>query len=1160
MSLVISLGAATAKAGEAETSSSEVLTEDERKKREALLEAKSRAQTDKIKSKLPDIGGGNTSKAEAEANRRLAESAAAKATTVAKNFVASSQNNSTALTPDLKNQVVQEVVNTGLSAGVQAAKSSGNPFLGNLTGSASWSEDGGLDFNLQTIGVLSGEGIGNNWLLQVGAHNELDRPTGNVGLVYRYVTPDKKALFGANVFYDHDFQAGANRVGVGVEAATQSTRWFANTYAPLSDSWYDVKDNDDIQERAASGYDLGITYSPSKLPGLDLTLKGTWWQGERVDVFGTGNTLENPNVWSAKIAWSPVPLIGVSVEHDKAIGGPSDTKLMLNFNYKFGVPMSQQTLTGAVGYLDAENDPEGTHTYQWYRADNAAGTTNRVAIASATALTYVVTADDQGKFLVFGVVPKATTGTPNVGLEAFKVTTIAVPASKPVAYDLSIEGNAVVGQTLRALYKYRDDENDLESGTTFQWCRSSVTCSIGDNTGIEYVVKASDVGHKLVFNVTPKSATGTTATRTGNVVWSAETAVVTGTAPTMTDPTITGTVKVGSILTGNPQGYQDAQSDPPGTHTYRWYRADNAAGTLNKTQIGSATASTYTPVADDQGKWLVFEVTPVSASGTPNTDPANARSVVTTVAVPASKPVAYDLSIEGSPIVGQTLRALYKYRDDENDLESGTTFQWCHSNVGCSIGDNTGAEYVVKASDVGHKLVFNVTPKSATGTTATRTGNVVWSAETAVVAGTAPTMTNPTITGTVKVGSVLTGNPQGYQDAQSDPPGTHTYRWYRVDNAAGTLNKVQIGGATASTYTPVADDQGKWLVFEVTPVSASGTPNTDPANARSVVTTIAVPASKPVAYDLRIEGSPMVGQTLRAIHKYRDDENDLESGTTIQWCQHNTFCPVGSGATYVVRPEDVGHQLLFVVTPNSATGATGTRTGDQVWSTPTATVTSPGSAPTANPTITGRPIYLQTLTANPGYQDVDGDGQDTSTSGTNYRWRIPETDATLKMGRGNAFATYAVQAAAMTYEVEVVVTPRSATGTPAEGLARASSKVYVPHSQWTSWTARRITANTFGDAGPSMNVNIPRIPVARRVTVQVWNEGYFVHGYYSAVQLIAPDGTVYSHDHLIDVVGGATYTFNVNEATGGTWRVRVNPGNMNAEIQVTGFQLDFYPF
>ena len=83
----------------------------------------------------------------------------------------------------------------------------------------------------------------------------------------------------------------------------------------------------------------------------------------------------------------------------------------------------------------------------------------------------------------------------------------------------------------------------------------------------------------------------------------------------------------------------------------------------------------------------------------------------------------------------------------------------------------------------------------------------------------APTATSVTITGTVEVGSTLTGN-YTYTDDNSDAEGTSTYQWYQADTAGGTYSA--IGGATNTTFIPTQNEIGKYLKFEVTPVAATG--------------------------------------------------------------------------------------------------------------------------------------------------------------------------------------------------------------------------------------------------------------------------------------------------------------------------------------------------
>ncbi len=73
-------------------------------------------------------------------------------------------------------------------------------------------------------------------------------------------------------------------------------------------------------------------------------------------------------------------------------------------------PGTNVMLTATYTYADANEDPEGTSTFQWYTADDASGT-NQTAISGATAATFTVTNTQATKFIGVGVTPIAATGT-----------------------------------------------------------------------------------------------------------------------------------------------------------------------------------------------------------------------------------------------------------------------------------------------------------------------------------------------------------------------------------------------------------------------------------------------------------------------------------------------------------------------------------------------------------------------------------------------------------------------------------------------------------------------------------------------------------------------------------------------------------------------------
>ncbi len=89
--------------------------------------------------------------------------------------------------------------------------------------------------------------------------------------------------------------------------------------------------------------------------------------------------------------------------------GSNSAPVASNVNFS-GNLIVGQTLTGSYTYADADGDLEGTSTYRWFRADDAAGA-NEAPISGATGTTYTLQALDVNKFISYGVTPVALGGT-----------------------------------------------------------------------------------------------------------------------------------------------------------------------------------------------------------------------------------------------------------------------------------------------------------------------------------------------------------------------------------------------------------------------------------------------------------------------------------------------------------------------------------------------------------------------------------------------------------------------------------------------------------------------------------------------------------------------------------------------------------------------------
>ena len=111
---------------------------------------------------------------------------------------------------------------------------------------------------------------------------------------------------------------------------------------------------------------------------------------------------------------------------------------------------------------------------------------------------------------------------------------------------------------------------------------------------------------------------------------------------------------------------------------------------------------------------------------------------------------------------------------DADDDPSSETWDWTESGLSWSIGDTVEVRLVEQS-----------------GTAATG---------------------KPTISGTARVGQTLTADTSGIADADGLVSVSYSYQWLRVQDILET----EISGATARTYTPVADDVGKTIRVKVT--------------------------------------------------------------------------------------------------------------------------------------------------------------------------------------------------------------------------------------------------------------------------------------------------------------------------------------------------------
>ena len=174
-------------------------------------------------------------------------------------------------------------------------------------------------------------------------------------------------------------------------------------------------------------------------------------------------------------------------------------------------------------------------------------------------------------------------------------------------------------------------------------------------------------------------------------------------------PTISGTARVGQTLTADTSGIADADGLTSVSYSYQWIRVQN----LLQTEISGATASTYTPVADDVGKTIRVKVTFSDDAGNPENSTSDAYPSGGTVEDIATGNATGQPVITGAAQVGKTLTAGLGNIADTDGLP-GTfpddyTLQWVRvdadgvSNEADLSGETSGT-YTPVAADVGKKI------------------------------------------------------------------------------------------------------------------------------------------------------------------------------------------------------------------------------------------------------------------------------------------------------------------------------------------------------------------------------------------------------------------------------------------------------------------------
>jgi len=216
------------------------------------------------------------------------------------------------------------------------------------------------------------------------------------------------------------------------------------------------------------------------------------------------------------------------------------------------------------------------------------------------------------------------------------------------------------------------------------------------------------------------------------------------------------------------------------------------------------------------------------------------------------------------------------------------------------------------------------------------------------------TSKKPTVSGTYRVGSTLNASPGSWKPK----PSKFSYQWRR-DGA-------KISGATKSSYTLTAADQGRYVTVE-TRASRKGKWTT-----RESTTGTCVARGTLGSASVKISGDRSVGSTLTAVPTM---SSPAPATLTYQWTRDQEPIAGATSSAYVPRATDAGSDLSVTVTghrpaydPMTVRSAS-VRVSAPPAPTPTATPTptpEPTTTPTPEPTATPTPEPTTTPTPPSG--------------------------------------------------------------------------------------------------------------------------------------------------------------------------------------------------
>ena len=340
--------------------------------------------------------------------------------------------------------------------------------------------------------------------------------------------------------------------------------------------------------------------------------------------------------------------------------------------------------------------------------------------------------------------------------------------------------------------------SEIETGTVLSWVElEGVECNVTVN-GIQITNGGKLIGSgETVIVITATNEAGIEKNQEIRIT------LIDAYAPVASD------VKVVSgnagILNGTFE-FSDKNGDEKGSCIYAWYYTDKDG--KNPTVIDGAESDTYTVSEADYNKYIVFEVTPVSLTGGNHVG----LPVKSLPYAAPHNPIARDVKLKGTPILGEKLKVDFVFYDENGDKAGTHKYAWYTSDTKdaekgslTTILGAESSEFEITEETMeivtGKYITASIIPVSENAPT---DGTLVHTPS--LLGPTAPVVSNAKIIGTATVGSKLTGD-YVFFDANLDEEGDSVIEW--IDRSSGNVL------ATGRTITVTSAMAGKNIYLRV---------------------------------------------------------------------------------------------------------------------------------------------------------------------------------------------------------------------------------------------------------------------------------------------------------------------------------------------------------